>query len=642
MHSTRRKKINRTPSGNAINHSVSKTRTFFSPGRELSKTEKSVGNCSQGVNALHDKTGYGSRSRLNNHKDKQNTNRLTCLKDEDSDWETDSEFYTTPPVTPIRPVSKTHQSKSGQQKASSNTYKMDQENKGIAITEEESIVSRLEAVVNATDGPKTLDSNMVLEMFRKLEQNLEKKVNELSNKDEVDRLCQKIEGMEIQSKAIKGATIHLEERSKEMEERLRKIELNNHKKMVILTGLYTDEEEEKDNIRDQIEQFIQQELMIEVEIEDFFELGFNQPTPKVLILNSLREKQRLMNHKQLLKGLKNEDGKSYYLNDYYPPDQKELRKKNKEIFEANENSENKKSMELKGSVLKIDDLQYSDKIKSPSAKDILKRSTKEIENIMKIPICKGPEIEKKGNKFRAFTLAVKDHQEIEEAYLKMRVCNPEARHIICAYKLMGIENSFDAENFCDDGEHGAGEKILKLMQKNDVTQRVIFVTRHYSGIKLGPIRFDCMSNAVKKCMELYSYNEILKVNQELSTDSETVELEGNQREANTNMEIDMDGNQNSREVTDKEKGKRKYIGSSYGQYRGKGNYRQFNALRGRRNGPLRGKNNYQQKRPLSVHTSPEQRDYDTNFPQMENYRSHLQDNRYSMGYKLRRTDYGRY
>ena len=68
----------------------------------------------------------------------------------------------------------------------------------------------------------------------------------------------------------------------------------------------------------------------------------------------------------------------------------------------------------------------------------------------------------------------------------MRLCYPTARHIICAYNLPG-EKHHRYKGYCDDGEHGAGAKILQYLLDNNLLCRVIFVTRIYSGVKLGLI-----------------------------------------------------------------------------------------------------------------------------------------------------------
>ena len=133
--------------------------------------------------------------------------------------------------------------------------------------------------------------------------------------------------------------------------------------------------------------------------------------------------------------------------------------------------------------------------------------TQHVDQILKLPICKGEAIEQEGNIFTAFTMAVDSHEAIQEAYLKMKLCNPKARHIICAYYLDGPEYHF-TRGSCDDGEHGAGEMLLKFMLEYDLNYRVIFITRHYSGKNIGLDHYKQILTATQLCLRTYPNNKI--------------------------------------------------------------------------------------------------------------------------------------
>ena len=96
--------------------------------------------------------------------------------------------------------------------------------------------------------------------------------------------------------------------------------------------------------------------------------------------------------------------------------------------------------------------------------DILDLKTSKLQEILKIPVCKGPEIVEQENGFIGFTYAVDNIDTINDCYLKMRLCYPKARHIICAYIVETEgEEQHHCQNCCDDGEHGAGNKLLEYM-----------------------------------------------------------------------------------------------------------------------------------------------------------------------------------
>lgn len=61
------------------------------------------------------------------------------------------------------------------------------------------------------------------------------------------------------------------------------------------------------------------------------------------------------------------------------------------------------------------------------------------------------------------------------------------------------------EGFSDDGEHGAGHRLLKMLQEKDVTDVIVITTRWFGGKHSGPKRFDtirkCASDALEKLSE---------------------------------------------------------------------------------------------------------------------------------------------
>ena len=83
--------------------------------------------------------------------------------------------------------------------------------------------------------------------------------------------------------------------------------------------------------------------------------------------------------------------------------------------------------------------------------------------------------------------------------MRLRICHPKARHIMCAYLLPESEK-FGNSGACDDGEHGAAMKILSYMLEKRLESRAIFVARYYNGIKIGPSRFKCILEAVESCI----------------------------------------------------------------------------------------------------------------------------------------------
>jgi len=53
----------------------------------------------------------------------------------------------------------------------------------------------------------------------------------------------------------------------------------------------------------------------------------------------------------------------------------------------------------------------------------------------------------------------------------------------------------------DDGESGAGRTILQMLERAELTDHIIIVTRWYGGVKLGGDRFRRVQDSVRYYME---------------------------------------------------------------------------------------------------------------------------------------------
>jgi putative IMPACT (imprinted ancient) family translation regulator len=76
----------------------------------------------------------------------------------------------------------------------------------------------------------------------------------------------------------------------------------------------------------------------------------------------------------------------------------------------------------------------------------------------------------------------------------------KATHNMFAYRF--LENGIVNERNDDDGEQGASQLILFLMQQHQVLNFMVVVSRWYGGINLGPNRFKIIQNIAKEAMEL--------------------------------------------------------------------------------------------------------------------------------------------
>ncbi len=95
------------------------------------------------------------------------------------------------------------------------------------------------------------------------------------------------------------------------------------------------------------------------------------------------------------------------------------------------------------------------------------------------------EIEEKRSKFIANIFYAEDSKEIENIIKQIKKKYHDARHNCYAYIVMEDGNVF--KKFSDDGEPSgtAGSPILNVIEKNNLCNVLIIVTRYFGGILLG-------------------------------------------------------------------------------------------------------------------------------------------------------------
>lgn len=112
-------------------------------------------------------------------------------------------------------------------------------------------------------------------------------------------------------------------------------------------------------------------------------------------------------------------------------------------------------------------------------------------------------IEDRGSKYSVSYGRVTGKEDIKIflAKLKSNKKYQKATHNTWAARITHDGAVYETKN--DDGETGAGMVILRVMQKEDVTDCIICVTRWFGGVKLMGDRFKHVQDATK-----YAINHI--------------------------------------------------------------------------------------------------------------------------------------
>lgn len=114
-------------------------------------------------------------------------------------------------------------------------------------------------------------------------------------------------------------------------------------------------------------------------------------------------------------------------------------------------------------------------------------------------------IEDRGSRYSVSYGRVQSRQEIKDflARLKRNKTYANATHNSWAARISHEGVIYETKS--DDGEVGAGMVILRIMQKEEVCDCVICVTRWFGGTKLMNDRFKHLQDATKYAIQKINY-----------------------------------------------------------------------------------------------------------------------------------------
>ena len=143
--------------------------------------------------------------------------------------------------------------------------------------------------------------------------------------------------------------------------------------------------------------------------------------------------------------------------------------------------------------------QYADEIPLLTNSEVLQITQDQVESLETVQkestdIVRAPH----GAEFFATGAKVQSVAETQSLY--KQVCldpfSASANHRILVYRFKDNESDKICENYHDDGEHGAGRRLLTYMKDNQILNTAIVVTKWSGSKHIGPLRHQIMEDLV--------------------------------------------------------------------------------------------------------------------------------------------------
>ena len=288
---------------------------------------------------------------------------------------------------------------------------------------------------------------------------------------------------------LNGVIVRYEEKFHEITKKISNMEKRQMKDNIIISGL---EEKKDEDCKQVCIDFVKNDLRINeaITIDKAHRMGAPQDgihRQMIMKLANVEDKGKIFQNASNLKGTRK------YVNDQLPDKLEEDNRKLRKIVAANKKlpKQHQQDMKIKQGKLYLGGSKkpHLFKVKCPAIKDIIEMTTDERVQLEEIPLYSTSVHKEMMSSFQAYGGAATTMEQVRRYYSHLKIKHSDATHIVMAYRLPGL-NKADDEGYDDDGEHGSGRRILKMLQDDDKKKIAIYVVRHYGGVNLKKRRFE--------------------------------------------------------------------------------------------------------------------------------------------------------
>lgn len=154
---------------------------------------------------------------------------------------------------------------------------------------------------------------------------------------------------------------------------------------------------------------------------------------------------------------------------------------------------------VKDGSIKFNDQEYILPVHAPTVSEFLNLPAERRKVIRELDVIQGKDEVAQESIFIGYAAQVFSTKQVEDYYYLVKLLNPEATHIMCAFKLPGVDFT-KLQGSIDDGEHAGGRTLLNLLLKDQQINCALFVVRHYGGKHLGQLRFSLIEKTANDAL----------------------------------------------------------------------------------------------------------------------------------------------
>lgn len=372
---------------------------------------------------------------------------------------------------------------------------------------------------NSQEEDQSLDLKDILKQLNATVKKLDRRLEEMDDKHRtVDRkidlmstfqqqdagrimqLMEKVEEQDNRIQALIGTVVRQDQQIQTLTHQVNVAYANNTQKNLIINGL---SETQNENCVHEVLHMFKHILKIDKAIPLKFakRIGKGQSKPMLIRLANIRDKALVFQKMDNLKKANQGRERPIFITDQLPEAWAERKRFIHHMKSMNSKlpKDQQHKIQVQANKLLINDQPYEPPIKAPTVSEFLNLPPERKRIIKELHVVRGQQDLQQHSLFIGYAATISSSEEIDNLYFHVKLLNPEATHVMCAYKLSG-SNFVDRQSMVDDGEYGGGRAILNLLNKSGAIDRAVFVVRYYGGIQLGTQRFKSIEKVAESAL----------------------------------------------------------------------------------------------------------------------------------------------
>lgn len=371
-----------------------------------------------------------------------------------------------------------------------------------------STVKRLERKIDNMERDKKAEDKKVRKML----------VVQQQDSAAITEMVKTVDQHDERIKSLTGIVIRQQQQIDELTHKLNSMYVGNNSKKLVINGLAQTQGE---NCFHEVTNFFKNVMKISTQIplKMARRIGTGTDRPMLIKLKYFEHKTLIFQNFDKLKAANRSRSTPYYINDQLPEKWAErkrfiqhLKFQNAKLLQTQQHR-----IEVQRDQVSINGSEYEAPLKQPSIAEIMSLPHAKRAAIQAMELTEGKPENRDKCKFIGYAAEAFSVEQVRKQYLHLKMKHPEANHVVVAYRIPGTD-FVNNQGFLDDGEHGGGRAILKVLFKEKMENTAVFVIRYFGGKHLGSARFLAIDKAAKAAIE--AAREALRQARRLPTQEE--------------------------------------------------------------------------------------------------------------------------